>query len=114
MSIRKDFIFISPSPYNDMECVKIRVSIRKNETGEIREYDDYAIWNEDEGWPSLWIWEEGNFSCDCNRYLFFQRVNGEDENNDECGDTKYSVNITNPKDGNILYQEFNVCLEVVK
>jgi hypothetical protein len=101
---KDDFIFKPQKPPHDSsEWIAIRVAIRKNDTGEVREYDDIAIW--DDG-PCLHIWEDGNFSCDCNRYLFFQRVAGEDEDDDKCGDGAYSVNIYNPKDGSVLYEEF--------
>jgi len=94
-------------------CVQILVRIRKNDTGEVREYKDYAIWEDDFandglGQPSLFIWQEGNYACDCNRYLFFQRSANEEEDLDKknCGDDKYSVQIYNPKNGEILYNEF--------
>ena len=46
--------------------------------------------------PSLcWtLWEDGNYSCDCNRELLFNHVSGEDSNSDEippCGSGKFSA-----------------------
>lgn len=34
-----------------------------------------------------WMWDEGNYGCDCNRELFFCWAIGRDEPDDlECGD----------------------------
>jgi hypothetical protein len=80
--------------------------IRKNDTGEIRIYKD-DLYLDDDGSPNTFIWVDGNFSCDCNRSLFFARANDEDE--DEawelgCSDTDYSVNIV--VEGKLIYNEF--------
>jgi predicted dehydrogenase len=88
--------------------VEIIALIRKNKTGEIREYKDELYWG---NWyrseePSTFIWEDGNYSCDCNRYLFFQRVKNENEDNKKCGDELYSVNLKNPKNNEIFYKEY--------
>lgn len=45
------------------------VQIRKNDTGEIRFYTLEAL--EDDG---DYIWTDGNFSCDCNRAIMFDRA----------------------------------------
>lgn len=61
------------------------VSMRKNATGEIREFHD-------EWYGSDFIWSEGNFACDCNRALFFARAKGEDEPEETpCGDDRYTI-----------------------
>jgi hypothetical protein len=68
--------------------VSYSVAIRRNDTGEIRiSRHDYE-WDTD---GSDYLWTEGNFSCDCNRYLFFQRAAGEDEGEHSCGDSLYTV-----------------------
>lgn len=86
------------------------VSIRLNETGEIRQHST-SVMNYENGSPCTYMWEEGNFSCDCNRGIFWWEA-GEDENEVEpeleelcCGDTKYSVSIATT-DGTIIYNEF--------
>ena len=89
--------------------VKIVALIRNNKTGEIREYKDEVWWDYNEpydDYPNDFMWSEGNYSCDCNRHLFFQRAKNEDEDNAECGDDLYSVNLKNPKGGKIFYKEF--------
>ena len=71
------------------------VLIRKNSTGEIRRYrmEDCA-WEKDsqESGGTMWVWMEGNFSCDCNRELFFMRAAGEeDPENHDCGDSRFDL-----------------------
>jgi hypothetical protein len=46
-----------------------------------------------DGGGTMWLWTDGNFCCDCNRYLFFQRAANKDEIDDDCrcGDSAYSV-----------------------
>lgn len=70
----------------------IQVVIRDNETGELRLYEHPDFDTEVGDAFSPFIWDEGNYGCDCNRYLFFQRAIGADEKDDIlCGDTRYSV-----------------------
>lgn len=69
------------------------VHIRKNETGEVRVYK-HELDLEEDGSFDTYLWEEGNYSCDCNRALFFARVNGEEEDWElPCSDIEYSVEI---------------------
>lgn len=45
-----------------------------------------------EGESTIWFWTEGNYGCDCNRYLLFQRAAEESEDDEiECGWQKYHV-----------------------
>lgn len=80
----------------------ILVTIRKNATGEERTYRHDMRW-EAEG--DQYMWSEGNYSCDCNRYLFFQRAHDEDEEDFECGDTAYTVVKIVTDDGAQVYAE---------
>lgn len=63
------------------------VKLLDTETGEQRivdaEYD-----NE-------FIWAEGNYSCDCNRRLFFERSKGNEPDDVECGESRYVIVGTN-------------------
>lgn len=64
--------------------------IRNNETGETRVYRTELEW--DHG--TVFWWTYGNFGCDCNRHLSFERAAGiEPDLNAEhsCGHTKYTV-----------------------
>jgi hypothetical protein len=93
-------------PHDQFIWVSIIAHIKNNETGEIREDKTDAIWDTEEMCPSTFIWEEGNFACDCNRYLFFKHAKDEDADNIQCGHSKYSVNLQNPKTGVFFYKEF--------
>ena len=64
------------------------VLIRKNATGEVRTSHQDLPWKE----HSLWSWTEGNFGCDCNRKLQFERAGKEEGAEDyECGHSAYTV-----------------------
>lgn len=89
-----------------VECI---AEIRNNETGEIREYETHEILMEGEEHPSVFNWEDNNYSCDCNRILFFKRAKDEETDEDwnvECTDGKFSVNLKNKKDGKVYYREY--------
>lgn len=73
------------------------VEIRKNETGEI--HIDRNL-----DWHGEFIWVHGNFSCDCNRSIFFGDAPADTEEI-ECSEGKYSVRIT-ADSGEELYSEF--------
>jgi hypothetical protein len=62
------------------------VAIRDNESGEVRHYRN------DMAWDGEWVWTDGNYSCDCNRHLFFNRAVGIEPGDEHpCGDTRYTV-----------------------
>ncbi len=88
------------------DWVRHTVLIKNNLTGEVVEHiDDYGDKDDD-----VFIWEEGNNSCDCNRILYFYRAKGlsEDEIDEmdvHCtGDMFSVVSITNAA-GKIIYSE---------
>jgi hypothetical protein len=84
------------------------VEIRDNATGVVREYQDESILMDDEEAPDSYIWEEGNYSCDCNRRLFFLRAANEDEDfGINCGDGAYAVRVRNKQNGRVFYSEFD-------
>jgi hypothetical protein len=65
-----------------------KLVIRKNETGEVREYVIPVDWHD----ASVYWLTEGNFGCDCNRHACFERANGiEPGEEPRCGSTKYSI-----------------------
>ncbi len=87
----------------------IIVKIRNNTTGEIVDHPDVGNFDED-GFIDF-IWSDGNYSCDCNRYLFFHRAKSFDNpcGNETysirpCGYETYSIQIT--CDGVTVYDEF--------
>lgn len=94
------------------EACHIRVPcsamIRNNATGEIRSTPtDLWVPNGSTEDPDCFIWRDGNYSCDCNRRVFFDRVNGiESLHTAKCGNGAYSVCITRQDNQRIIYAEF--------
>ena len=66
------------------------IFIKNNKTNEVVNFQDEI---DDEG--DTFIWTDGNYSCDCNRFLFFEWAKGNkpEWNDGECGKSGYSVNI---------------------
>lgn len=95
--------------------VKVLARIRKNKTGEIRNYYCENILEEGEEFPNTFIWEDGNYACDCNRELFFLRaLNESDEDsfdNRECSNGDYSIQLINPRTNVMYYAEFFFSVE---
>lgn len=60
---------------------------------------------------SLFIWEEGNFSCSCNRACFVAEALGEDSHLDiPCDELHYSVeSIVIVATGEVVYRENEYC-----
>ena len=88
--------------------VRVTARIRDNATGEVREYGTDEILENGEETPNDFGWAEGNYSCDCNRHLFFARAFGEEENRErECSDDKFSVQLVNPSSGVVYYDEYD-------
>ena len=77
------------------------VKITDKESGEARYCKYEEPWDEGEEY----LWAEGNWSCDCNRRIFFERaVNPDWAGEARCGDSRYAVEICGVG-GHILYQD---------
>jgi hypothetical protein len=73
-----------------------RVLIRRNADSNVVEYvPDYRT--------NIHVWENGNFSCDCNRKSFFD---GDYGSENECGEDKYSIQLYDADTGELLVNEF--------
>lgn len=90
--------------------MKLKVEILDTEQNLTRIY--HTGWD---GEFSEYIWREGNYACDCNRSLFFQRAGGtedpcgtgpEDPDYSDCneGPNRFKITIRDEQD-KILYQE---------
>jgi len=84
-----------------MYTVRFKDTVTGEEAEKVYEYE----WED----GSDYWWSEGNFSCDCNRYLEFLRAKGQDPALDEAvcnsGDNRYEVvSITCP-DGQVVYRD---------
>ena len=80
------------------------IEITDTATGEMRVYVDDFGFDDDPASGNEFCWSEGNFSCDCNRELFFERANGNEPDETECGDDRFRV-LIKTMDGVVLYQE---------
>lgn len=72
------------------------VHLRRNSDGLVRQIRRDGNWTGEDGHEFLWT--EGNYSCDCNRHLFFARAAGDEPAWDdlECGQSAYTiVKVTN-------------------
>lgn len=76
------------------------VFIRREATKEVRTYKEEFPWESD------YIWSEGNYACDCNRHLFFERAAGIEppDNEPRCGDDAYAIRIED-ETGKELYRD---------
>jgi len=86
------------------------VHIRRMSDGVDRVYRDVG-WIDEPGegpsWPE-YIWTEGNFSCDCNRAIFFARAGGESEPGPEttCGESAFRIaKVVKIATGEVLFSE---------
>lgn len=78
------------------------VYIRRNVTGETRVYHDVGPYvPKSELGSTVFQWRENNYSCDCNRFLFFERAGGREPDLDDavCGDGEYTVTHVRLPDG---------------
>jgi hypothetical protein len=103
MWLNKRFERVHHTPPHDRSIwVRIIVEITDTVTGEKRCFANHdALWDEDNNWPHLWIWEGGNFSCDCNRGLFFHEHEDIDY---PCGEERFVVNLYDSY-GDVFYKE---------
>ena len=66
----------------------MKCAITDTETGETRIYEDEYPYND-------FLWTEGNYSCDCNRGLFFERAGGREPDPHEhmCGFSRFTIEV---------------------
>jgi len=98
---------LADSPYdNDALWVTITAHIKNLKTGVVRKSEHQTWVDKQTNAVSVYMWEEGNYACDCNRRLFFARAVGEEEDWDSpCSSDQYDVKLENPVTGNIFYEE---------
>lgn len=81
------------------ENVEVVVSIKCLATGEIRKMEmELPI---EDGKPDYFIFEDGNYACDCNREIFF--TGKADMATARCSNDRYAVEITH--DDAVVYSE---------
>lgn len=95
-------------PEGGHSYVLVSMIIKKVATNEIRQYETFGLFADNE-YFSTFNYEDGNDSCDCNRELYFERVNDVPYYEDRaCSDGKFLINIINPETGHYQYSEFEV------
>lgn len=85
------------------------VQIKHVATGEVVEFTHPLTYNEETKTFEYFVFEDGNFACDCNRAIFFDRYSGrevKDLDTYECSVGVYRVNLINPDTGEVFYREF--------
>lgn len=93
------------------QAFQYRISLTQIETSKTVEFDDkwgYPDYVRGEDWEydPVFIWTDGNYSCDCNRHIFFYKdgLKTNDYEDVECGDKLYKVNfIKNLETGKIIF-----------
>ena len=85
------------------------VHIRHISTGEVRVHESKELMSDPHlpGGRSDYIWVFGNYVCDCNRSLFFERAAGQAPSLDEteCTTGKYVVDLIKRRDtGEVLLE----------
>lgn len=89
----------------------VEVLILDTNTGEMADFS--TKWYDPEAEDALdnliFLWSEGNYSCDCNRALFYGRARGVSEEDleelSQCGDGRYKVLSIKRPSGEVLYSE---------
>ena len=101
--------FISPVEKDNI-WVRVDAHIREIESGDVRVLHSEGIWDDENDQLFVFNYEEGNYSCDCNRKIFWGRAIEHEYEDEEtpCGDGKYSINLVNPQTGEVVYREFSV------
>lgn len=81
------------------------VYIRQVSTGEVRVHRSHEIVID--GHWSPFIWEDGNYSCDCNRSLFFNNIGFLDMSTDvKCTENLFRIDkIIHILTGEVIYEE---------
>ena len=77
--------------------------IQDTQTNETRQHQDAYDWNDES--HMLFMFRDGNYSCDCNRELFFQRAAGEAETDLDavvCGEGRYVIARAQREDGSFI------------
>ena len=79
------------------------VHLKRKADGEIGEHQEPGDWATD---ANEFQWCDNNYSCDCNRFLFFERARGGQPSlgDAECGDEAYRIRVTSAE-GRELYKD---------
>lgn len=78
------------------------VTIREVATGNSVDYHQAVGWQD----HTLWMWEEGNYSCDCNREAKFCHAAGREYSDEElaCGRARFVVTKIVLENGAVMFE----------
>jgi cytidyltransferase-like protein len=105
---------LSPYPIKVIDCkkedffyeddkVQVKIIIKENDSSTYKTIFDFLPWVEENQFPHLWSYTDGNNSCDCNRHILFKN---DLEASIPCGESNYLIRILNAKNNEIIYGEF--------
>ena len=106
-----DFVHVRhPPPHDNADWVQIWVDIVDTYTGRLAVYETDGVYEPSVGDLSRFIWEEGNYRCDCNRALFFARAMGDEDPGElTCGESRYMIRIRSPQTQRVIYTDPEWC-----
>lgn len=86
------------------------IEILDTQTGEIAAFEEHGSIGPDEGDPSGvsdFMWKDGNWSCDCNRHLFWLRAQDLEKSKDHvpCGYSRFLARATRLDTGGVVFDE---------
>lgn len=82
-----------------------RLFLTDTATGIRREVAHEAEWEDTDDSATEFMWTEGNYSCDCNRSLFYRGAAGEPEDDRRpCGDERFALTVQS-HGGDVVYDE---------
>lgn len=101
--------FSLPPQHDNADWKKLRVDIQEIATGREVSFEETGIFDPNEH-AVVYLWEEGNYSCDCNRRLFFYRAIGDAEKERDawdkpCSQDQYRARVCSAKTGRVIYEE---------
>lgn len=92
---------VTPDTFSPMT---LSITILESSTGRVVQYVDTFPDNDDDS--VLWMWSEGNYSCDCNRGRWFKGAVGDTDAETcefECDGGVYKAMVI--RDGRILFND---------
>jgi len=92
---------VDSSSTEEYPTIQVTVNILDTLNNNRTSIRDHILFDLEHNQPDTYLWEEGNFECDCNRGL--KMYNCDDF---ECGSGRFRVNLINPKTNSIFYKEF--------
>ena len=91
----------------DGSWIDCSVTLERVADGEARTFRDWLPRDDETGSASAWMYSDGNYSCDCNRWLDFERAGGGNPSLKwaRCSDGAFLARIVTTDTGEIVYDE---------